>query len=95
MMYILKFGSASLLYLALTAMVPIGNLAFALPFMPQTTTFHVSDLLGLGVIMSGLVLYRFADQKKEVNDIEVVSVEEQRTAALQEPLLLTGQACDV
>jgi drug/metabolite transporter (DMT)-like permease len=95
MMYILKFGSASLLYLALTAMVPIGNLAFALPFMPQMTTFHVSDLLGLGVIMSGLVLYRFADQKKKVNDIEVVSVEEQRTAALQEPLLLTGQACDV
>jgi hypothetical protein len=76
-------------------MVPIGNLAFALPFMPQMTTFHVSDLLGLGVIMSGLVLYRFADQKKKVNDIEVVSVEEQRTAALQEPLLLTGQACDV
>jgi len=97
MMYILKFGSASLLYLALTAMVPIGNLAFALPFMPQTTTFHLSDLLGLGVIMSGLVLYRFADRQKEAGDIEVVSiVEDSRPtrSQLREPLL-TGEVGDV
>lgn len=99
MMYILKFGSASLLYLALTAMVPIGNLAFALPFMPQTTTFHVSDLIGLGVIMAGLVLYRFADRQKDAGNIEVVSVaqegDESPATLLREPLLLTGEVGDV
>ena len=97
MMYILKFGSASLLYLALTTMVPIGNLAFALPFMPQTTSFHVSDLLGLGVIMSGLVLYRFADRQKEPSDIDVVTTSEDHTPTrlqLREPLL-TGEVGDV
>mmetsp|Transcript_13499 Transcript_13499/g.19073 ORF Transcript_13499/g.19073 Transcript_13499/m.19073 type:complete len:530 (+) Transcript_13499:114-1703(+) len=58
MMYILKYGSASLLYLALTITVPLGNLAFALPFMPGSTPMHLSDTLGLFVIMMGLVLYR-------------------------------------
>lgn len=96
MMYMLKFGSANLFYLALTAMIPLGNLAFALPFMPASTTFHMSDLLGLGVIMAGLVLYRFADRQKDTSDIEVVSVGEQTPARVQlrEPLL-TGEVGDV
>ena len=95
MMYILKFGSASLLYLALTVMVPIGNLAFALPFMPQTTSFHMSDLIGLGVIMSGLMLYRFADGQKETSvDEETYEEHSTRTSQLRSPLL-TGQVGDV
>jgi hypothetical protein len=95
MMYILKFGSASLLYLALTVMVPIGNLAFALPFMPQTATFRMSDLLGLGVIMSGLMLYRFADRQNETI-VEQESQEEASTRALQlRAPLLTGEVGDV
>ena len=40
---------------------PVGNLAFSLPFMPQSATLHGSDLLGLAVIMTGLILYRFSD----------------------------------
>jgi hypothetical protein len=44
--------------------------------------------------MSGLVLYRFADQQKDIDDIEVASVQEQRTAELREPLL-TGETCSV
>mmetsp|Transcript_800 Transcript_800/g.1266 ORF Transcript_800/g.1266 Transcript_800/m.1266 type:complete len:533 (-) Transcript_800:59-1657(-) len=60
MMYILKYGSASLLYLALTITVPLGNIAFAMPFMPGSTPMHLSDTLGLLVIMTGLVLYRSA-----------------------------------
>lgn len=62
-MYVLKYGSASLLYLALTLMVPIGNVAFSL--LPQAAAFHLSDILGLAVIMAGLVLYRWSDSVKE------------------------------
>lgn len=46
----------------------VGNLAFALPFMPQATTLHDSDLLGLPVIMAGLMLYRFSSKPEEVED---------------------------
>lgn len=95
MMYILKFGSASLLYLALTAMVPIGNLAFALPIMPQETKFHVSDLLGLGVIMMGLTLYRFADRQKLISTVEIISVQDQTSTAILHEPLLTGEVGDV
>jgi len=58
--YILKFGSSSELWIALTIMVPIGNLSFSLPFMPGGgAEIHPSDLIGLVVILSGLILYRF------------------------------------
>lgn len=94
MMYVLKYGSASLLYLALTAMVPIGNLAFCL--LPQASTFHLSDILGLLVIMVGLVLYRCADPD---NPHDTILVEEpqvmgfweenhtSKAASLTQPLL--------
>lgn len=58
--YILKFGSSNVLWLALTIMVPVGNLAFTLPFMPGGGgPMHFSDILGLVVILTGLVMYRF------------------------------------
>lgn len=42
-------------------MVPIGNLAFALPFMPGSTPLKDSDIAGLMVILLGLVTYRFGN----------------------------------
>ena len=42
----------------MTVMVPLGNLAFALPFMPQNTAITPFDLTGLIIIMVGLVGYR-------------------------------------
>jgi drug/metabolite transporter (DMT)-like permease len=56
---ILKYGSANILWLAMTIMVPLGNVAFSLPFMPQSTTLHATDIVGLIVIVGGLLLYRF------------------------------------
>lgn len=66
MMYVLKYGTSTLLFLALTAIVPIGNLAFSLPFMPQSSSPEDSDIIGLVVILLGLVMYRFADYGKAV-----------------------------
>jgi hypothetical protein len=57
--YILKFGSANVLFMAGTVMVPVGNIAFALPFMPGSAPLHDSDIAGLIVILTGLVTYRF------------------------------------
>ena len=58
---ILKFGDANILWLAMTVMVPIGNLSFALPFMANYggAPLQATDIVGLVVIMSGLCLYRF------------------------------------
>eukprot|EP01119_Soliformovum_irregulare_P002566 TRINITY_DN12810_c0_g1_i1.p1 TRINITY_DN12810_c0_g1~~TRINITY_DN12810_c0_g1_i1.p1 ORF type:complete len:393 (-),score=95.34 TRINITY_DN12810_c0_g1_i1:103-1281(-) len=56
---ILKYGSANLLWLAMTIMVPLAVGAFALPFLPDPQTFDVYNGIGLVIIMSGLVIYRF------------------------------------
>mmetsp|Transcript_25756 Transcript_25756/g.53842 ORF Transcript_25756/g.53842 Transcript_25756/m.53842 type:complete len:569 (+) Transcript_25756:59-1765(+) len=69
--YLLKFGSANVLFMASTVMVPIGNLAFALPFMPGSQPLRDSDVAGLVVILLGLVAYRFGDGM-EYNPAKVV-----------------------
>lgn len=59
---ILKYGSANLLFMALTIMVPLGNVAFTLPFVPSHQPLRVTDIAGLIIICSGLGLYRFAGE---------------------------------
>jgi hypothetical protein len=39
--------------------VPLGNIAFALPFVPGHEAMTIYDIIGLVTIMGGLVLYRF------------------------------------
>lgn len=58
---IIKFGSASLLFMALTVMVPLGNIAFTLDFVPQHKPLSPYDIIGLVIICSGLGCYRFAN----------------------------------
>lgn len=58
----LKYGSANLLYMALTLMVPLGNAAFTLPFVPGHQPLQFTDILGLVIIMSGLICYRFGNE---------------------------------
>jgi len=59
---ILKYGSSNLLYLALTLMVPLGNVVFTLPFVPENSPLRVTDIVGLVVICFGLGCYRFASK---------------------------------
>ena len=59
---ILKHGSANILWMASTVIVPLSNVAFSLKFMPGHTELTKWDLIGLIVIMIGLVLYRFMSQ---------------------------------
>lgn len=59
---LLKYGSSNLLYLALTLMVPLANVAFTLPFMPERSTLKPTDIIGLVIICVGLACYRFAGE---------------------------------
>lgn len=47
---------------ALTIMVPLGNVAFTFPFMPEHQPLHTSDIVGLIFIMLGLFVYRFLEE---------------------------------
>lgn len=101
--YLLKYGSTSLFYLALTITVPLGNLAFCLPITPGYTPMHVSDIIGLLVIVAGLILYRsFSASQEDLNvDTDInnnneqigetsnatLSLMQSTMESLQEPLL--------
>jgi len=56
---ILKHGSANIMWMASTVIVPLSNVAFAMPWMPHSQPMKVWDFVGLVVIMLGLVIYRF------------------------------------
>lgn len=72
---ILKYGSSNLLYLALTLMVPLGNVAFTLPFVPENSPLKVTDIIGLIIICAGLGCYRFAAKLYEQYFGDKVTVE--------------------
>jgi phosphatidylglycerophosphate synthase len=59
---ILKYGSSNVLWLSMTIMVPLGNVSFTLPFMPNRTSLEATDIIALVVIMAGLTIYRFWDK---------------------------------
>lgn len=59
---ILKHGSANILWMASTVIVPLSNVAFSLNIMPGHKPLKSFDIIGLCVIMVGLVVYRFMTQ---------------------------------
>ena len=62
MIVILKHGSANILWLAMTVIVPLSNVAFSLQFVPNHQPMKTMDVVGLVVIMFGLLVYRFTSQ---------------------------------
>ncbi|GMH74805.1 hypothetical protein TL16_g08196 [Triparma laevis f. inornata] len=59
---VLKHGSAAILAMSSTILVPIGNFAFSLDFIPGHKPQRPSDLAGLFVIMLGLFIFRYFEQ---------------------------------
>jgi hypothetical protein len=59
---ILKHGSANIMWMASTVIVPLSNVAFSLKIMPGHQPLRSYDIIGLFIIMGGLVLYRFTAQ---------------------------------
>jgi drug/metabolite transporter (DMT)-like permease len=66
MILVLKYGSASLLYLGLTLTVPMGHLVFSLHDSSDT---HVADVVGLIVLVAGLLLFRFGHHGNGEDDM--------------------------
>lgn len=97
MMLVLKYGSSIMLFMAQTILVPIGNLVFTLPIMPQHTTLDPLDGWGLCIIMVGLVLYKFMEgphplegilEDPSSDDVNTMSLEQQRQHSDSEDSLL-------
>jgi drug/metabolite transporter (DMT)-like permease len=65
---ILKLGSANIMFMASTVIVPLSNVAFSLDFMPGHQPLRFWDIIGLLVIMFGLVIYRFSKEVLNVYD---------------------------
>lgn len=63
---ILKHGSANIMWMASTVIVPLSNVAFSLNFMPGHVPLKSWDIYGLLVIMMGLVVYRFTPSLLEL-----------------------------
>jgi hypothetical protein len=58
----LKHGSANILWMASTVIVPLSNVAFSLQWIPNHQPMKPMDIVGLVIIMSGLLVYRFTAQ---------------------------------
>lgn len=63
---ILKLGSANILWMASTVIVPLSNVAFSLKWMPGHQPLKFWDIMGLVVIMFGLIIYRFSKELQSV-----------------------------
>jgi drug/metabolite transporter (DMT)-like permease len=83
--YLLKYGSTSLLYLASTITVPLGNIVFSIQSIPGYTPMHLSDILGLIVIVTGLVLYRSAAGALKEDDMINPTTERSRSENTHSP----------
>jgi hypothetical protein len=91
---VLKYGSSNLLWLALTATVPVSDLVFAIPGIPGGAPVTWSVGVGLPVIFFGLVIYRFYAQARAWWRTKVMGLpaEEEKKATEEESELLRDAA---
>jgi drug/metabolite transporter (DMT)-like permease len=86
--FVLKYGSSSMLYLGLTAVVPLGHLVFA---VHSPSYVRVEDIVGLVVLLLGLMLYRFGhDTGEEDGDGDDEGSKGSYWEFLREPFMLSG-----
>ena len=56
---ILKFGSANILWLAMTIMVPLGSMSFSLDFIPEHKPVKFTDVRTLLLLLLVFMSYNF------------------------------------
>lgn len=68
---VIKHGSAALMYIASTVVLPLGSLCFTIPaFLGEhADSFTAYDGAGLSVVLIGLIIYRFVGVKKKETPI--------------------------
>jgi hypothetical protein len=88
LLMVIKFGSASLLYISSALILPLANISFTMPwimdefpdsFKKYSSSLSVYDIVGLVVILVGLVLYRLMPESDEGGD-EKADDQEHRTS---------------
>lgn len=101
---VIQHGSTTLLFVALTLVVPLAHLSFALPMMPTTAAImHASDIVGLLIIVIGFVLYHLPAGVDEIVDLACTEspvygqeiafesmLRQDDNSVLYRPLLLSG-----
>lgn len=63
---LLQYGGSNILWLSITFTVPLANIGFALPFMPNPQSLSPANWAALVIIMLGLIVYRFWPQARAV-----------------------------
>lgn len=89
---VIKYGSAALMYIASTLVLPLGSISFTIRafFGHNTQKFTPYTGAGLGVVLAGLIVYRFLGKKKQVEGEE--TEERVMTIGTVEPLILERKA---
>lgn len=81
---VIKYGSAALMYISSTIVLPLGSLMFTIrPIMKKNAQpFTAYSGAGLGVILTGLIIYRFLGKKSSSAAASTMIV------GLQEPIIV-------
>lgn len=88
LLMVIKFGSASLLYISSALILPLANLSFTMPwimdefpdsFKRYSSSLSVYDIIGLVVILIGLVMYRALPEADEEAAAGKADEQEDRT----------------
>tara|TARA_R110002050_G_scaffold150465_1_gene277197 strand:+ start:95 stop:1786 length:1692 start_codon:yes stop_codon:yes gene_type:complete len=66
LLLVIKYGSAALMYVASTVVLPLGGVAFTLEIFlgPHALPFTVWNGAGLVTVLAGLICYRFLGSRK-------------------------------
>ena len=67
LLLVIKYGSAALMYVASTVVLPLGGVAFTLSFIfgPHASQFTIFNGVGLLIVLLGLICYRFVGRRKK------------------------------
>lgn len=85
---VIKFGSASLLYISSALILPMANISFTMPwimdefpdsFKTYSASLSVYDIIGLVVILIGLFLYRILPESDGSEPDAKAEEQEQRS----------------
>jgi len=90
---VIKYGSAALMYIASTLVLPLGSISFTIhAFLGHNTQkFTVYSGAGLGVVLFGLIIYRFVGKKQSATGEESSRI---IIAGTHEPLILARPMSD-
>jgi len=77
LLLVIKYGSAALMYVASTVVLPLGSVAFTRDFLlgPHASNFTLYNGGGLVVVLIGLIIYRFVGKKSKSEQVTADIVE--------------------